>query len=160
MNFDQSFDHLLGFEGGFSYNPSDPGGATMWGVTQRVAYANGYAGDMRNYPRDAAKAVYKAKYWDAVQADNLPDAVRYSVFDAAVNSGVHQAIQWLQQAVQVGDDGVMGPVTLNAVQGADGGKLAAKYNGERLDFMTTLPIWPTFSRGWARRIAENLKGVA
>lgn len=157
MNFDQAFDALIGFEGGYSNNPADPGGATNWGVTSKVAYANGYTGDMRDYPRDSAKAVYRAKYWDAVQADQLPDAVRYSVFDAAVNSGVHQAIQWLQQAVKVGDDGVMGPVTLQAVQGADGGKLAANYNGERLDFMTNLPTWSTFGKGWARRVAANLK---
>ena len=160
MNFDQAFDALIGFEGGYSNNPADPGGATNWGVTQKVANANGYSGDMRDYSRDDAKAVYKAKYWDAVQADQLPDALRYSVFDAAVNSGVHQAIQWLQQAVKVGDDGVIGPMTLSAVQGADGGRLASAFNGERLDFMTNLPTWQVFGKGWARRVAANLKGVA
>lgn len=159
MNFDQAFDALIGFEGGYSNNPADPGGATNWGVTSKVAYANGYTGDMRDYPRDTAKAVYRAKYWDAVQADQLPEDVRYSVFDAAVNSGVHQAIQWLQQAVKVGDDGAMGPVTLTAAQSADGGKLSANFNGERLDFMTNLPTWSTFGKGWARRVAANLKRV-
>ena len=160
MNFDQSFDRLLGFEGGFSDNPADPGGATNWGVTFKVAAANGYTGSMHNYPRDDAKAVYKLKYWDAVHADDLPDAIRYSVFDAAVNSGVKQAIQWLQIAINVGDDGVMGPVTLTALVNTDGGKLASAFNGERLDFLTNLPTWATFSKGWARRVAANLKGVA
>ena len=160
MNFDQSFDKLLGFEGGYSNNPADPGGATNWGVTFKVANDNGYFGDMREYPRDDAKVVYKAKYWDAVHADDLPDAIRYSVFDAAVNSGVHQAIQWLQQAINVGNDGVIGPVTLTALEGADGGKLASVFNGERLDFLTSLPTWGVFGKGWARRVAENLKGVS
>ena len=115
---------------------------------------------MHNYPRDDAKAVYKLKYWDAVHADDLPDAIRYSVFDAAVNSGVKQAIQWLQIAINVGDDGVIGPVTLTALINADGGKLASTFNGERLDFLTSLPTWSAFGKGWARRVAANLKGVA
>ena len=37
MNFDKAFDRLLGHEGGFVDHPRDPGGATRWGITQRVA---------------------------------------------------------------------------------------------------------------------------
>lgn len=159
MIFDAAFDKLLGHEGSYSFHPADPGGETMWGVTIAVARENGYLGSMKELPVDVAKAIYKKRYWDAVQADRLPDAVRYSVFDAAVNSGVRQAVKWLQRAVNVGDDGVLGAVTLAAVQGTDGGKLAAKFNGERLDFMTNLPTWGVFGKGWARRIAANLMEV-
>ena len=160
MKFDAAFDILIGHEGGYSFNPSDPGGETMWGVTARVARANGYTSEMRHLPRDTAKAIYRAKYWVAVHADDLPEALRYSLFDAAVNSGVSQAIKWLQRAADVVDDGVMGPMTLAAAQGGDGLRLAVKLNAERLDFMTSLPTWGHFSRGWARRIAENLKALA
>ncbi|MGJ7512332.1 glycoside hydrolase family 108 protein [Variovorax sp. GT1P44] len=157
MNFDQAFDRLLGHEGGYSFSPSDPGGETMWGVTAVVARANGYAGAMKQLPRDTAKAIYQRKYWDAIQADKLPEALRFDVFDAAVNSGVSQAVKWLQRIAGVGDDGVIGPMTLNAASKLDGNAAAAAYSGVRLDFMTSLPTWGAYGRGWARRIASNLQ---
>jgi lysozyme family protein len=160
MNFDSAFDRLIGHEGGYAYSPSDPGGETMWGVTQKVAVANGYTGRMRDLPRDKAKEIYRAKYWDAVQADKLPEALRFEVFDAAVNSGVSQAVEWIQRIAGVADDGVLGPLTLDAIAKLNGYAAAAAYNGTRLDFMTSLPTWGSFSRGWARRIAGNLKALA
>jgi lysozyme family protein len=160
MNFDEAFDALLGHEGGYANHPSDPGGETMWGVTRRVASQEGYVGDMRMLPRETAKAIYRKRYWDAVRADSMPDALKFSLFDAAVNSGVSQAVKWLQRAMDVGDDGILGPLTLDAAQRSNGLRLAVKLNAERLDFMTSLPTWGAFGRGWARRVAENLKGIA
>jgi lysozyme family protein len=159
MNFDQAFDLLLGHEGGYSRHPSDPGGETMWGITRKVALQEGYGGDMHILPRDFAKEVYRRKYWEAVKADSLPDAVRFPLFDAAVNSGVGQAVKWLQRAVDVVDDGVLGPMTIQAAQRASGLRTATKMAGLRLDFMTSLPTWSQFGRGWARRIASNLQAV-
>jgi lysozyme family protein len=156
VNFDAAFDKLIGHEGGYSRHPDDPGGETMWGVTRRVAMQEGYAGDMHVMPREFAKQVYQRRYWDAVKADSLPDAIRFPLFDAAVNSGVSQAVKWLQRAVGVVDDGVLGPMTLQAAQRADGCKVAVTMTALRLDFMTSLPTWGAFGRGWARRVASNL----
>lgn len=160
MNFDQAFDRLIGNEGGYSFNAADPGGETMWGVTARVARANGYLGDMKALPRDTAKSIYATRYWDAVCAGALPALLRFEVFDAAVNSSVQQAVRWLQRAAGVTDDGVLGPMTLAAVHGADPLRLALAFNGERLELMTSLPTWGSFGRGWARRIAANLLALA
>ena len=160
MNFDQAFEKLLGHEGGYSHHAADPGGATNWGVTQAVARANGYQGDMRDFTQAQAKAIYRRQYWDAVQADRLPDGVRFDAFDGAVNSGVGQSVRWLQRAAGVDADGVMGPVTLAAVASLPGSVLSARYNGHRLLFMAGLKTWPAFSGGWVRRIAGNLMGVA
>lgn len=159
MNFDQAFDLLLGHEGGYSNHPSDPGGETMFGITARVARANGYLGDMRAMPRHVAKDLYRKLYWNKVRADELPADVRYPLFDAAVNSGPAQAIRWLQRAVDVQDDGALGPMTLDATHRM-GGQAGVRMTAERLDFMTSLPTWPAFGRGWARRIASILKGLA
>lgn len=155
MNFDQAFDMLIGHEGSYSNNPADPGGETMWGVTLTVARASGYTGRMKDLPRDMAKAIYRAQYWDAVRADQLPDQVRFDVFDAAVNSGVKQAVKWLQRVVGVSEDGIIGPATLGAAS-VVGESIGRRYSGVRLKFMTDLPTWPSFGRGWARRIASNL----
>lgn len=156
MNFDTAFHRLLGHEGGYVDHPSDPGGATCWGVTERVARENGYQGAMRDLPVTVAKQIYRAKYWDAVRAEDLPAAVRYEMFDAAVNSGTGQATRWLQRAVGVADDGRLGPITIAAAHAADAQLVARRMLGQRLRFMTDLSTWPTFGKGWARRISELL----
>jgi lysozyme family protein len=158
VNFDQAFDALIGHEGGYSNNPVDPGGETMWGVTARVARANGYTGEMRYLARETAKDIYRKLYWDAVHAEELQQSLRYPVFDAAVNSGVKQAIRWLQQAADVQDDGEFGPIT-KAAANRLGEVAAARMLGARLDFMTSLPTWGAFGKGWARRVAAILKGI-
>lgn len=157
MDFNRAFDLLIGHEGGYSRHPSDPGGETMWGITRKVALQEGYAGDMHVLPREFAKQVYRKRYWDAIKAERMPEAARFSIFDAAVNSGITQAVKWLQRCVDVVDDGVLGPLTLQAAERAPGLRLATDYNALRLDFMTSLPTWGQFGRGWARRIATNLQ---
>jgi lysozyme family protein len=159
VNFEQAFDRLIGHEGGYANYPSDPGGETMWGVTKNVARANGYDGSMRDLPRETAKAIYRKQYWDAIKADQLPEALRFHVFDAAVNSGVKQAVKWLQRVVGVVDDGALGPMTLAAAANLNGDRAAAMYSGVRLEFMTGLPTWGMFGRGWSKRIASNLQGA-
>lgn len=159
MTFDEAFDVLLGHEGGYSNHSADPGSETMWGVTRKVALQEGYTGDMHVLPREFAKDVYRRKYWNAIQADQLPEALRYTVFDAAVNSGTKRAVEWLQRALGVDDDGVIGKDTLAALKGVDGLKAAVLFNAERLQFMTDLPTWGSFGRGWARRIVSNLRGL-
>jgi lysozyme family protein len=156
MNFDEAFDRLLGHEGGYANDSRDPGGETMWGVTARVARQNGYIGDMRSLPRDRAKQIYRDLYWSPIHADELPEGLRFDVFDAAVNSGPQQAVKWLQRVVGVSADGIIGPATLGAVAKADA-LAPARYAGVRLQFMTDLPTWGGFGRGWARRIASNLQ---
>ena len=156
MNFDDAFTRLLGHEGTYSNNRADPGGETMWGVTEAVARANGYTGDMRSLPQDFAKKGYRKAYWDAPGIVNLPPGVQFDVFDGAVNSGPAQSIKWLQRAVGVDDDGIIGHITIKACAMLPAGVIVARFNGERLIFMTRLKTWPVFGAGWSRRIANNL----
>jgi len=137
MSFEKAFDILLGHEGGFVDHPKDPGRATRYGITQRVAQKHGYLGDMREFPLSEAKRIARAEYWDEVKADFMPDAIRFDLFDGAYNSGPVQATKWLA---------------------ADPQKLAKRYNAFRLMFLTDLGTWPTFGHGWARRVAHNLLG--
>lgn len=159
MNFDEAVTKVLKHEGGYVDHPSDPGGATNYGITIAVARENGYGGSMKDLPLDLAKKIYRAKYWDSVQADKLPSGVRFAIFDYAVNSGPMASIRALQRVLGIMDDGILGPRTIAAASDMDGNRLAARLNGYRLKFMTDLKVWPTFSRGWARRIAENLMEI-
>lgn len=157
MNFDTAFDALLKHEGGYSDHAADPGGKTRFGITEAVAREVGYRGDMRELPLDLAKRIYKDRYWDTVKAEQLPPAVRYVVFDAAVNSGPGQSAKWLQRALGVADDGVIGPKTLAAANAANPDALKMRMLGQRLRFMAGLTNWPAFSRGWAVRIASLME---
>lgn len=151
--FDDAFEALIGHEGGYVNDPRDPGGETKFGISKR-AYPNL---DIKSLTLDAAKAIYRKDYWGPAQAEALPACVAFDVFDMAVNSGVKTAIQTLQKALGVSPDGVLGPISLRAVQQADAYRLKAAFNGERLELMTDLSNWPAHGKGWARRIAANLR---
>lgn len=156
MNFDQAFQLLLEREGGYVSHPSDPGGETNHGITARVARQAGYMGNMRDLPLETAKQIARNQYWNAVRAEELPEQVRFDVFDAGYNSGPKQAIKWLQRAAGATDDGIFGPGTLAAVDKMDPDVLLRRFNGNRLRFFTSLPTWGAFGKGWANRIADNL----
>jgi lysozyme family protein len=157
-NFESCLKSVLHHEGGYVNHPSDPGGMTNLGVTKRVWEEwVGHEVDektMRALTPEIVGPMYKAKYWDKVKGDDLPAGVDYCVFDAAINSGPGRAAKWLQAAVGVEPDGGIGPKTLQAVAGMDANELVSAYNDRRLSFLHDLPTWPTFGKGWARRVAE------
>ena len=155
MNFDEAFDKLIGHEGGYVNNPRDPGGETKFGISKRSYPTIDIAG----LTLEHAKAIYKRDYWNRAHCDELPGAMAFQIFDTAVNSGVGQATRFLQRAINVADDGVVGPVTLAAAGRWPASQLVCLFNAERLMFMTKLSTWETFGRGWARRIAENLRST-
>lgn len=159
MDFDRAFDILMTHEGGFTNRlfSDDPGGATMYGVTERVARSNGYVLPMKDMPLQVAKDIYKKQYWDVCQCDAIPDALRYPMFDAAVNSGTSQAIKWLQSAIGVKADGILGPITRQSVNMSSQQVVKQQILGKRLRFMTELNNWSANARGWSRRIAAILE---
>jgi lysozyme family protein len=157
MNFDAAFDTLLKHEGGYSDHSADPGGKTRYGIVEAVAREVGYRGDMKDLPLDLAKRIYKDRYWDAVKADQMPPAIRYVLFDGAVNSGVGQSAKWLQRALGVKDDGAIGPQTIAAANAGNPDALRMRMLSQRLKFMAGLSNWPAFSRGWALRIASLME---
>ena len=157
MNFDDAVKRVLMHEGGYSDHAADPGGKTMYGITEAVAREVGYRGDMRELPIELAKRIYREDYWEEVRADELPPEVRYIMFDAAVNSGPRQAVVWLQQALGVYVDGVLGPITLARANQVDPEHLRRSCLAQRLRFMTNLNTWPSFGRGWARRICDLME---
>lgn len=159
MNFENALKLLLGHEGDFTDDTAlgDRGGQTRFGITEAEARRVGYRGDMRELPLSLAQEIYRRDYWAAIKADELPVAIRYPMFDAAVNSGVPQATRWLQRAVGVRDDGIIGPVTLAAAHQADAQRLKSAILAQRLRFMAGLSNWPAFSRGWSRRIADLME---
>nr|WP_317199814.1 glycosyl hydrolase 108 family protein [uncultured Psychrobacter sp.] len=158
--FDNIFDRLMKHEGGYVNHPSDPGGETMWGVTKRVARAHGYYGSMRRLPKSLAKDITEKSYYKAVKGDQLDRLIAWQLTDAAYNHGNRRAVKFLQAAVGASQDGLIGPRTLAAVNKMDKNDVVFLFNAERIEFYTRLRTWQTFGRGWARRVAGNLRFAA
>lgn len=151
MNFDQAFTRLLGSEGGYSNNPADPGGETNWGISKR-SYP---AVDIRNLTQDGAKAIYLRDFWDPIGGAH--PAIKFQVFDFAVNSGMQTAIRKLQAAIGVADDGHWGPVSAAKLSSLDVNDVLMRFVAQRLRFWTSLSTWAQFGKGWANRAAANLE---
>lgn len=164
MNFDKAFERLIGHEGVFQDDPRDRGNWTSGVIGQGMNNGTKYgisamsypAEDIKNLSLERAKILYQRDFWWKAGCDAVPDAVKFDLFDMAVNSGVKPAIRTLQKSVGVDDDGVIGPVTMQAINSMNPVRFVARFNGYRLQFMSSLSTWPSFGRGWANRIAKNL----
>jgi lysozyme family protein len=133
--FDAAVASVLRHEGGLSDPPDDPGGLTNMGISLRSYPHLGREGIL-NLTRDDAIEIYRRDYWDGIPA-HLPDSVRWFAFDTAVNSGLARARAWLEL-----DTTLLGLVA------------------RRLEFLVGIGTWPTFGRGWTRRIAGVLRDIA
>ncbi|WP_230660483.1 glycoside hydrolase family 108 protein [Psychrobacter sp. I-STPA10] len=158
--FTPLFDRLMVHEGGYVNHPNDPGGETKWGVTKQVARKYGYYGSMRHLPKTTAHQIAERLYWDVIHGDDLDKSVAWQLMDAAYNHGNRNAIKMIQRAVSVADDGVIGSITLSAINSMDKNDVILRFNAERLEFYAQLRSFKTFGRGWVRRVAGNLRWAA
>lgn len=166
--FPEFIERALGHEGGFTANRRDRGNwtsgvvgvgalkGTKWGISA-MAYPHL---NIAGLTREQAIAIYRRDFWDAVKGDLLPPMVAFQALDVAINHGVDRARRMLQRAARVLDDGIIGPITLAALRKADQNDLTFLFLAERLEFYTSISTWPTFGRGWARRVAANLRYAA
>lgn len=130
MTKDQIFNELLGKEGGYVNHPSDRGGPTKWGITEKVARAHGYSGSMKDLTRERALSIYEADYWYGPRFDQVaelsPD-IAAELCDTGVNMGPAVASKFLQRWLNVMNkrgtlypdliaDGLIGSRTINALR--------------------------------------------
>lgn len=161
IKFTRCLNVTLSHEGGWSDHPDDPGRATMKGVTQKTYEA--YKGrkvtkqELRNIPDHELHDIYRRGYWNMVRGSQLPDGVDLCAFDGAVNSGPVQGSKWVQRAAKMAArdvDGVIGPVTLQAVRSQPPVEIVKRACSNRMGFLQGLRTWSTFGRGWSRRVAD------
>lgn len=110
--------------------------------------------ELRNISDEQLHAIYGRNYWQRVDGDRLPTGLDLCVFDMAVNAGVSRAVRILQEIIGSTADGVLGPRTLAAVAEQDALSLIRQYAEERRRFYKSLKTFPTFGRGWLRRVDE------
>lgn len=162
IDFDKSFDRLIKHEGGYTEDPRDPGNWTSGkcGVGQLKGTKFGIAAntyghlDIKNLTLEQAKAVYRSDFWDVI--GEAHPAIKYQLFDAAVNHGRGNAVRLLQRAVGVADDGQWGPLSQKRLMAMETNDVLLRFVGHRLKFWASLAAFDEFGRGWTRRGAENL----
>ncbi|MGL6208713.1 MAG: glycoside hydrolase family 108 protein [Paracoccaceae bacterium] len=157
-NFPFCLKEVLKHEGGWADHPSDPGGATMKGIT--IGTYRQWKGrsvtkaELRAISDEEVAAIYKRNYWDKVRGDDLPSGLDFVAFDPAVNSGPSRGAKWLQSALGVTADGKIGPKTLAEAKDADAATAIKAACNARMSFLRSLKTWPTFGKGWSRRVAD------
>jgi lysozyme family protein len=158
-SYDAALARLLVHEGGYTNHPADPGGPTNYGITlfdyRKYVKPDATAADVRAMKLDEAKAIYRAKYWDAQRCDELSAGVDYAVFDYGVNSGIGRSGKVLRRALKLPDSAsVVNDAVVAAARASDAKVLIAAICDERLRFLQSLKTWPVFGAGWGRRVAE------
>lgn len=104
MNVESIIDGLIQREGEYVNRATDRGGPTRYGITEAVARANGYTGDMRALPIDLARRIYRQSYYIGPgfdQVSKLSAAVAEEITDTGVNMGVPVAAKFLQRLLNV-----------------------------------------------------------
>jgi lysozyme family protein len=175
--FDQAHAFVQKWEGGaqLTLDPDDPGGATKYGISLRF---------LRNLPlQDAdlnldgeitwqdvaaldeehARGIYRAYFWNRLRLDSMPPVLALALYDTAVNCGRPRAAVWLQAALGVRVDGIVGPATVAAVQAADPHEIIRDVLLARVKHYCHLAIrqeWgEKYIDGWLNRSADLVAAV-
>lgn len=158
--FDTAFDITIGFEGNYQCLENDRGNwtggkvgegelrGTKYGISA-MAYPDV---DIKNLTIEQAREIYKRDYWDRCKCAFMPDALSIALFDFAVNSGTKRAIRYLQMALSVTIDGVIGNQTIGACNRIPTKDVLEKFIRYRLEFLMGLKNWKYFGGGWGYRV--------
>lgn len=162
-------DQIIRREGGYVNHPADRGGPTQYGITAqtlggwRKLGRAATASEVAVFTESEARAIYRQQYITAPGFDSITHpALLALLVDAGVHSGPKRAVQWLQTALGVSADGVIGPKTRAALTVAEQGVLYGKVLGQRLRYLGRLitddPKQSAFAAGWMNRMAEFVEG--
>jgi lysozyme family protein len=151
------------YEGGYGWSKDDPGGPTKFGITAYdLAERRGQAMDsmarwaplVQQMRLSEADSIYAEKYATACRFNDLQAGCDCVVFDFGVNSGPSRAVKTAQHICGVAVDGVLGSVTLEAINAYSPATFVKELCDERLAFLRGLSIWSSFGRGWSARVAD------
>ena len=161
--FEIAFRETLGLEGGYVFDPDDPGGETQFGISKR-SYPDV---DIAALTIDRAKEIYRGDYWDALHLDKVRSGlIAREIFDTAVNMGRRMSVSIAQRALNflgeaLAEDGIIGQKTISALNKwsiRDERALFICLNG--FQFMHYRLITKNnrslmkFARGWTKRIQQ------
>jgi lysozyme family protein len=161
---DKIISKIIDREGAFVHDPADRGGATNYGITQQTLSIwlgwDASVADVRALTKDGARKIYRSLYVTEPGFDQIADPpLRAQVIDTGVLHGTGFAIRALQDVLSVEVDGIIGPVTLKAVN-IDGrlAGLRARFLGRRLHRIARIvqkdPSQLKYLTGWIDRASS------
>lgn len=152
---------ILKWEGGYTNHPNDRGGCTNMGVTianyRKFINRKGTCEDLRKITKEEFTVVFRW-FWDRWRADEIMDQqVANIVVDWHFNSGAW-GIRIPQRILGVKQDGIVGPVTLAALNSRDPKELHQAIWDARYKFYNDIvknnPSQRVFLRGWLNRLND------
>ena len=163
-NWEKSFDEVMRSEGGFVLTdiPGDLGGQTYAGIARKPnpdweGWALIDRGIMPN--KSMVMDFYKTRCWNPIKGDDLPSGIDYLVYDFAVNAGVWQSAKLLQRVVGSTADGIIGSMTLAAVNGKEPVDLINLFTKQKEAFYNIIvqnrPEQVKFIKGWMNRVNHS-----
>ena len=166
--FNTAFSRVGVSEGGFQDDKHDRGNWTSGkiGVGELKGTNCGISAmsyphlDIENLSTGEIKEIYHEDFWKPVGGDRYPPELTYQFFDACIHHGIFNSKVMLQRSADVIDDGIIGPISLEALSDIPLSDLLKLFLAERLVFMTNTRVWHLYGKGWARRIAANLRYAA
>lgn len=134
-DFKRALDRTLTMEGKYNNDFTDPGGETYKGISRRYnpewmgwdvidskKSKSGFPVNLEddNSLQNLVEIIYKKKYWTVTKGEETISQVKAeSVFDYSVNVGTYQCAKDLQSVLKVVLDGVIGPITISALNSAE-----------------------------------------
>lgn len=158
---------ILSFEGGWANHPNDHGGATNMGVTLKTWMSVGFDKDLDGDidvddlrlidTSDVVERVMRPSYWNKMRGDQIESqAVANIIVDWAWMTGPVKVAKKIQRIVGVTADGIVGPMTIAAINGMNDYKLFCAIMAERRAFYQDIvrndPSQSVFFNGWMRRL--------
>lgn len=148
-SFDNAFATVVGLEGKETDDPTDPGGRTKFGLSQR----DNPDLDFNNLTIDQAKVRYLERYWQPIGCTDLPPYAALLMFDCSVNQGQEVALHFMQSACDLKADGELGPKTRAAfatVRPID----LAQFMALRACRYAVTKNFDKYGHGWLNRLFE------
>lgn len=177
---DRPFEHAFSFAmrwevgnldfGGYTNDPDDPGGETKWGISKR---GHPFV-DIVNLTRAMAEELTLSMYWKHSGAqksycDSMPWPLNWVHFDCTFNVGNYKttrdkkplfhgrANMILQRALGVDDDGLIGPITIAAIELGEKSAIEvavdAMFQRNRY-YLSRGPWADKFRHGWFNRVRD------
>jgi lysozyme family protein len=147
--FEEAFEQTLRWEGGVSNDPSDPGGYTKFGISQK-AYPDL---NIKALTKAQAQEIYRRDYWDPFQFEEMEQAKANVLFDFAVNAGPGRAVKLAQYVSGADIDGIVGPNTLGCI--SESANFVVDFTLGRVQYYARLaeakPALRKFFLGWVKR---------
>lgn len=171
--FEKALSYTLQYEGGWSDDPDDRGGATNFGLTIGFAQETNDLEifdvdgdgdidkiDIKNLTHERAHDAYKEYVWDKHDLDSYSPKIAFNLFDMVVNHGPKNSFKMLQMAIckcgfQIDVDGAVGNETIGALNQCDQNELVKNLLNIRRDFFRKItvkrPQNQKFLKGWLNR---------